>query len=412
MKQDVDTLMVARDLDGLVVSGKLLGNAPLHYMVNGANLVSAMVVKKRGSVAVVVVSPIEREEANAAGLPVVLNTKYNYRDLLRTYDGDILKAQVEYLKRILTDQDIVKGRVGFYGMQDQGGAYVLLRALQESAPHLEIVGELSNSVLTEARATKDAREVNRIREMRDRTVAVVEQTVAFLQQHTVGADETLRQADGSVLTVGDVHAHIAKLITRQGMEDPEGFIFSTGRDAGVPHNKGTLEAPMRLGESIIFDIFPREVGGGYFFDMTRTFCLGYAPEPVTRLHQDVHTCMNQVMEALELGQETRHYQQMICACFQEKGHPTIDEDPQILDGYIHSLGHGVGLDIHEAPMFRDTPDNVVPLQPGHVFTIEPGLYYPNQGMGCRLEDVVWMDDEGHAHNLTDYAYDLVVPMGR
>ena len=74
---------------------------------------------------------------------------------------------------------------------------------------------------------------------------------------------------------------------------------------------------------------------------------------------------------------------------------------------MHTLGHGVGLDVHEEPFFRAE----TLLRPGHVFTIEPGLYYPDEGMGCRIEDVLWIDESGGVHNLTDFPYDLVIPMG-
>jgi Xaa-Pro aminopeptidase len=61
-------------------------------------------------------------------------------------------------------------------------------------------------------------------------------------------------------------------------------------------------------------------------------------------------------------------------------------------------------------MFADVPTNTDVLQPGHIFTCEPGLYYPDQGMGMRIEDVIWIDDDGVAHNLTDFSKDLVIEL--
>ena len=74
----------------------------------------------------------------------------------------------------------------------------------------------------------------------------------------------------------------------------------------------------------------------------------------------------------------------------------------------HSLGHGVGLSVHEEPYFRDSPDNDQVILPGHVFTCEPGLYYPDRGFGVRLEDDLWVAPDGEVHNLTDYPKELVV----
>ena len=410
MQTELDQLMVARELDALVVSGKVLGNPPLVYLLNGAHLTQVLLIKKCGEQPQLVVSPIEREEAGAAGYPVILNTRYGYADLLREYGGDVLAAAVAYQQQIFADLGVT-GRVGFYGYGDQGERYEFLKALAAATPTIAVVGEYTDNVLRAARATKDAREVARIQAVARRTEAVVAQTVSFLQQHAVGADEVLRKSNGAVLTVGDVHAHIRRWVALQDLESPEGFVFATGRDAGIPHSRGQLTAPLRLGESIVFDIFPREMGGGYFFDMTRTFCLGYAPEPLQRLYADVQAVLAQVKSAIQVGQSMRAYQQMACALFEQRGHPTIAEDPAALSGYVHGLGHGVGLDIHEAPSFQDTLANIMTVEPGYVFTIEPGLYYPEQGMGCRLEDVVWIDPAGQVVQLTDFPYQLVVPMG-
>ncbi|MFN2283230.1 MAG: M24 family metallopeptidase, partial [Anaerolineae bacterium] len=376
MQRDLDILMADRNLDAIVVSGKVKGNPPLIYMLNGARVTQALLVKKRGETPHLIASPIEREEATAAGYPVILNTRYNYSELLKQHNGDTLTASVAYQRAIFDDLGVT-GRVGVYGYRDQGSAYAFLKALDAALPAIEIVGEIDDNLIEEARATKDAAEVDRIREVGRRTAEVVRQTVSFLQEHAIGKDETLRHAtEDRALTVGDAHAHIHRLITLQGLEDSEGFIFAAGHDAGVPHNQGTLDMPLRLGETIIFDIYPREIGGGYFFDMTRTFCLGYAPEAVTRLYQDVQDCVAHLRAALKAGEETRSYQRMACAFYESRDHPTIGSDPATLEGYVHGLGHGVGLDIHESPSFFDYAGNTVCLTPGHVFTLEPGLYYP------------------------------------
>ncbi len=410
MKRDLDRLMQQRTLDAIMVNGSSYGNPALYYMVNGAKLGRAHIIKRRNAPPVVIAYPMEREEALVSGLTVILSTRYDYHRLLKAHQGDALAATAAYYRRMLEDQGIMGGHVGFYGLQEQGEAYTLLQTLAAAMPALEIVGEFGDNLLQAARATKSPEEVARIREVGRRTIAVMRGTVAFLQSHAVGSDELLYQADGVPLTVGDVHAHIRRLLAQEGLEDPEGFIFATGRDAGIPHNRGAHDAPLRLGESIVCDIFPREAGGGYFFDMTRTFCLGYAPEAVAQLHADTLACMNQVYAALAVGEPLRRYQPLACASFRERGHLTIADNPAALSGYVHGLGHGVGLDVHESPSFSDAPDNIGNLEPGHVFTVEPGLYYPERGMGCRLEDTVWLDEAGQLHNLTPYPYDLIIPM--
>ena len=92
------------------------------------------------------------------------------------------------------------------------------------------------------------------------------------------------------------------------------------------------------------------------------------------------------------------------------GHPTILKTPETEEGYVHSLGHGVGLHIHERPFSGVTaaPDEI--LSPGTIITIEPGLYYPSRGMGVRLENTYWVRPDGAFETLVNPALDLVLPV--
>ena len=79
---------------------------------------------------------------------------------------------------------------------------------------------------------------------------------------------------------------------------------------------------------------------------------------------------------------------------------------------MHSLGHGVGLYIHERPFFRFGSSQEQVLQPNSVVTVEPGLYYPERGLGVRLEDTSWIRPEGRAETLAPYPLDLVLPVAK
>jgi Xaa-Pro aminopeptidase len=407
MKQDLDRLMEERGLDAFVVAGKMNGNPTLYYMTNGAEVISGHVIKKRGGEPVFLCSPIDREEAAASGLTVVTTNKYDYEGILRE-KTDRLAAVVELYRRVFADLD-VSGKVGFYGMADQGSAWMLLNALDEQLEGIEIHGDYEPTLIDMARATKDAAETERIRQVGQRTAAIMGQTVEFLRSHQV-KDGALMQADGTPLTIGRVHQEINHLLAEQGLDVPEGIIFAVGRDAGVPHNKGNPEDVVMLGKSIIFDLAPREAGGGYYFDMTRTFCLGFAPPEVEKAYQDVHDCVEMLIGAYEVGTETRRYMRMACEFFESRGHPTIASDTKTESGYVHGLGHGIGLAVHEQPFFSLTPSENSVLQPGRIFTCEPGLYYPDQGFGVRIEDVIWIDSDGAVQDLSDFPKELVIEM--
>ncbi len=405
MKSDLDRLMEERELDAFVVAGPAHGNPAMYYMTNGASLTRGYVIQRRGEEPILLCSPMERDEAAASGLTVVSLNKYDFVSILRE-EGDRLAATVELYRRIFADL-AVSGRVGFYGRADQGRAWMLLNALDAELENVTVSGDFETTLIDEARSTKETIEAERVREVGRRTCRIVQRTIDFLRSHKVG-NEVLLQADGTRLTIGRVHQEINRFIAEERLEDPEGFIFSIGRDAGVPHSKGRVEDVVALGKTIVFDIFPREAGGGYFFDMTRTFCLGYAPPNVEDAYNDVKACVETLISAYEVGQEARGYQQMTCDFFESKGYPTIGSDTKTETGYVHSVGHGLGLAIHEDPRFSDVPTNEDVLQPGHIFTCEPGLYYPNLGFGIRIEDVVWIDDGGTVHNLTDFPKELVI----
>jgi Xaa-Pro aminopeptidase len=376
--------------------------------VNGAKLSSGLVVKKRGEPPALIHHSIERDEAARSGLETIDIHHYNFVELLKEAQGNRLVATVRLLARVFQDRHIA-GRVAFYGTDDRGAAYLLLRAIDEHIPWIDVVGEYSNDIFTAARSTKEPAEVARIREAGRKTVATVDATLDFLRSHRV-RDEMLVKNDGSTLTVGDVKRFVRRTLFDHDLVEEVDTIFAIGRDAGIPHSHGTDDDVVRLGQPIVFDLFPRERGGGYFFDMTRTLCLGYAPAEVASVFEDVRACFDTVVSALEVGAPAGRYHPMACTFFESRGHLTLRSDPATKVGFVHPVGHGIGLSIHEQPVLFDAPGSQDVLKAGSIFTIEPGLYYPDRGLGVRLEDVYYLDEQGVFHNLTNYPKELVVEM--
>lgn len=101
---------------------------------------------------------------------------------------------------------------------------------------------------------------------------------------------------------------------------------------------------------------------------------------------------------------------MTCEFFEQHSHKTPLNHPGTQEGYVHGLGHGLGLDIHEEPRLSHAAGNDTLLQPGHVFSVEPGLYYQERGYGVRIEDTVALTETGESIKSTNYPYDLVLPM--
>jgi Xaa-Pro aminopeptidase len=155
---------------------------------------------------------------------------------------------------------------------------------------------------------------------------------------------------------------------------------------------------------VIIDLWPLDLESACFADMTRTFVIGEAPDELRRYHELTRESLSRSLAAVRPGVAGKELHRLSCEPYEHAGLPTqLSKAPgQVLEeGYFHSLGHGVGLDVHEAPLLGRAPDVLVA---GDVITLEPGCYRPGFG-GCRLEDLVLVTDDG-AELLTDFSYDL------
>lgn len=410
MKSDLDRLMEEQGLDALLITGPAQHNPPMVYMTGPIHMTSGDLIKKRGSDPVLFYNPMERDEAAKTGFQTKNLADYRLNELIKTTHGNILEATILRYEKMLTEYELSSGKIAIYGKMDVGSSYAIFSGLNAKLPDLEIIGQVGDSILLQAMSTKDEQEVNRIRAMGEITISVVGKVKDFLTAHKT-KNSILVKSNGDPLTVGEVKKNINLWLAEAGVENPEGTIFAIGRDAGVPHSSGNPKDILELGKTIIFDIFPAEAGGGYFFDFTRTWCLGYAPDKVMQLYEDVSMVYQQVMSEIEVNSSSSQYQDRTCELFAEMGHPTIKSNPQTQEGYVHSLGHGVGLYIHEYPRISSN-FNDDRLSPGSVVTIEPGLYYPERGMGVRLEDTVWMRPDGEIEVLVPYPHDLVLPVSK
>ncbi|MBX3046932.1 MAG: aminopeptidase P family protein [Anaerolineales bacterium] len=409
MKSDLPALMEARGLDALIILGDAMHNPAMTYFTGVKHVTDGVLVVKRGEEPVLFYHNMERDEAAATGLQTRSITDYNYRDIYEQEGKNPLRATARLYQRMLIDAGLTAGKVAVYGQRDAGETFGLISGLQELLPNIEFVGEYKDSLLLQARATKDPQEIEQMRSVAQSTVEVVGQVADFLsRQKDVGG--VLTGEDGQQVTVAKVKSLINRLLAERGMDNPHGTIFAPGAEGGVPHSQGSPDAPLRLGEPIVFDIYPVQAGGGYFADFTRTWCIGHATPEAQALYDDVRAVFDTVMGELKTGVHGTVYQDRVCELFEAQGHPTVRQNPLTRNGYVHSFAHGLGLDIHERPSTgRDTTAEDV-LKPGMVITVEPGLYYPERGLGVRIEDAVYMHPDGHIEILAPYPYDLVIPL--
>jgi Xaa-Pro aminopeptidase len=172
-------------------------------------------------------------------------------------------------------------------------------------------------------------------------------------------------------------------------------IVACGLQGCDPHEPGYGQ--LRAHEAIILDVFPRSQKTGYFGDITRTVVKGRASEELRKLYRTVERGQEVAFEELRKNAHGRQVHQHVVDFFEREGYKTRKRNGR-MQGFFHGTGHGLGLELHEAPRVSKTSIDV--LRRGHVVTVEPGLYYPTVG-GVRLEDVALITDNG-ARNLTKF----------
>jgi len=406
MKKDLDRLMKKMNVDAIYAEGNGSRDTNLYYLLNGANIF-AYYIKKRGAPAYVVHTSIEREVAEKTGHRLININEYDLQRIIEKYD-DRHKADAYFVAKLFQDLK-VKGNVIFYGNFPLGAAYKYLRHILRYSRNVRLYEGKIRGLITRARATKDDDEVIRIRRVRNAVVYAFNIMLRSVRRCRVRNGFLMKDGKRKLL-IADLRGIIRRELFARGIFDSAGMIVAQGRDAGIPHNSGRDRQPVRIGTPVVFDIFPQEVGGGYFFDFTRTICFGHAPEAVKQLHRTVEEAFEYAYGELQVGRLTRTVEQKICRFFEKRGHKTFLNSPKTQVGYCHTLGHGVGLNVHESPFFNLFKTNKDRIEPGMVFTLEPGLYYPDRGCGVRIEDVLHVTKRGEIVNLTKYPHRLVVPV--
>jgi Xaa-Pro aminopeptidase len=234
-----------------------------------------------------------------------------------------------------------------------------------------------------SRQIKRAEEVAQLKTALAFTAAGIARGVEVLAAANPDANGVLHWG-GSVLTSERLRAEIDCTVLRGGGE-PGHTIVAGGEQACDPHERGS--GPLRSNELIILDVFPRHAVSGYYGDMTRTVVRGRASDAQRHLWRTVRSGQIHALEGMRPGVSGKTLHEEIKQHFAQEGYPTTRVEGR-WRGFFHGTGHGLGLELHEAPRFSETH-----FTPGQVLTVEPGIYWPGVG-GARIEDVVLITEEG------------------
>ena len=260
--------------------------------------------------------------------------------------------------------------------------------------------------LRERRRTKRPDEIDAIEAAQRATEVAWSEGVDAIRRAKVRGDRTL-ELDGAVFTAERLRAIVESALLEQGYAS-DGTICAPGPQAADPHQIGT--GPLHAGEPIVMDIFPQHKQTRYWADLTRTVSKGEPPPEIRKIYDVVKRAQDAGIEALRPGVTGREVHELVEDTIWKAGYDTLrpgqkkDPSDPTPRGFIHSTGHGVGLEIHEAPNIARS--GTTPLRAGDVVTIEPGVYDPAIG-GVRLEDMLVITESG-ARNLTQAPRELVV----
>ena len=198
------------------------------------------------------------------------------------------------------------------------------------------------------------------------------------------------------LTAELLKIKISNLLIDLDLIDVDGTILSTGKQTAAPHHSGS--GAILANQPIVFDLFPREKNSGYFGDMTRTYVKGTPSPKIVKMYHVVKKAQEAALKMARPGVSGLEIHRLVEKIFLAEGFDVGNK------GFIHGTGHGLGVDLHEAPSANKYSYDI--LQPGNIITIEPGLYYPGVG-GVRIEDVILITGQGN-ENLTNYPKILLI----
>jgi Xaa-Pro aminopeptidase len=250
------------------------------------------------------------------------------------------------------------------------------------------------------RRVKSEAELAGIRRAQVAAEAGMAACAAALRNAVAEGDELRR--DGAPLLAETVRAAIRDACAEHGAVAPPDIIVARSDRFPGGHDPG--HGPLAPDVPITVDLWPRDEESGCYADMTRTFVVGEPSPSVVEMHTLAIEALRRSVAAAKPGVAGRALFDIACDVFEEAGHPTQRTKAPgeaLTEGFYFSLGHGVGLEVHEAPGLGRT--GAAPLVTGDVVAVEPGT--SRGGEAARVEDLVLVTDDG-AETLTDYPYDL------
>jgi Xaa-Pro aminopeptidase len=332
-------------------------DADMRYLSRFVMHDSFVFFKKTGQPGTIIVPQMEAERASRESIAAVIT---------RTQAGlpGITKKEKNPWKAAA---QMIAGQTGKTLLVSPTLPAALLRALEESARVIVDTGTID-----QMRAKKTPEEIRLIQSVQKKTERAMAYGISLIRNATV--KKGVLYQDGSPLTSELVRTAMHKQLMDDGCRAVE-TIISCGEDTAFPHIIGS--GPLKSNMPIVIDMFPRDEATGYYADMTRTVSKGKPDQQIIDMYEAVKEAQQIGISHIKAGVPGADAHNAVVDYFKSRGY---ESDTR---GFIHNLGHGVGLQVHEFPTVGPAGGA---LEPGFVVTVEPGLYYPGVG-GIRLEDM-------------------------
>ena len=352
-------------------------DADMRYLTHFTTSDPFVFFKKPGTKGVIIVSQMEVGRASReATASIMTRIQAGLPDILKT-ESDPYRATAK----------MIAGQVGKKILVPPDFPIALANSLSEYCTIL-----VDGGTVRSMRAKKDKNEILFMKNVQKSAEKAMECAISLIKKASVKKD--ILYLEKKPLTAEYIKFSMHSLLLQHGCTAVD-TIVSCGEETAIPHMTGA--GPLKSDEPIVIDLFPVEERSGYYADMTRTVVKGEASSEIHDMYTTLLEAKRRAISRTRAGVSGAHIHQTVVDFFKDHGYESNAR------GFIHNLGHGIGLQVHELPTVGPAGNELVS---GNVITIEPGLYYPGTG-GVRLEDIGVVTKTGF-ENFTAFPEELIV----
>ncbi len=388
MRDDLDTILAGKGAEALLLYSDSYREANMYYLTKFLAPDPFIFLKRVDADPVLVVNQMEYIRAQKQSIikDVRSYLDYNYNEAVKSAKEPHLGA-MKFIAKVAEEEL----GVGTEICVPPNFPVIAADVLREEGLTINPMF----GVVEKARETKDVNEVEQIKAVQAVNEEVTSEAIEIIGNSDVGSNGTLH-FNGEPLTIGRIKSFFGSKLLENGCIPEEDIIVACGPKSSDPHYLGKPEDKLRADQPIIVDIFPRSIQKRYWTDMTRTLVKGRASSKLKEMFETVSEAKSASLDAIQAGALVNQVYDVCCDVIERAGYETTRGGKRITKGMSHSLGHGVGLQIHESPRINELSTGI--LREHNVVTVEPGLYDPQIG-GVRLEDIIEVTKTGYV-NLT------------